>query len=68
MKFKYSFNIGSSIISGGTCNGQNLDLNNQKNLGMTVTDGAGVTIHMQAYTETGASCGTSNRVPQTLNR
>jgi len=30
------------------------------------SNGAGVTIHMQAYTETGASCGTSNRVTQTL--
>ena len=80
IKFEYSFNIGSSIISGGTCNGENLDINSQNNIGMTAANGSGVatlnvpippgagglTVHMQAYTETGASCGTSNWVTQTL--
>ncbi len=81
IKFKYSFNTGSSAISGGICNGQTLDLNSQLNIAMTTADssgiatlnvpiplnGSGVTIHMQAYTETGASCGISNRVTQTLD-
>jgi len=80
MKFKYSFNTGSSVISGGTCNGQNLDINSQKNIGMTNANGsgvaivnvpipliaAGVTLHMQAYTDTGGNCGISNRVTQVL--
>jgi len=80
IKFKYSFNTGSSAISGGTCNGQNLDINNQKNIGMTNANGSGVatlnvpiplvaagaTLHMQAYTDTGGNCGISNRVTQVL--
>ncbi|MCK5391830.1 MAG: hypothetical protein KAJ31_05340, partial [Deltaproteobacteria bacterium] len=80
VKFKYSFNTSSSVISGGICNGQTLDINNQKNIGMDVADGAGtatlnvpipsagagVRVHLQAYIDTGTSCGISNRVTQTL--
>lgn len=80
IKFKYALNTGSSAIVGGTCSGQNLGLVTQRNIGMTVADsngvatinvpipsaGAGVTLHMQAYTDTGAVCDTSNRVTQTL--
>jgi thermitase len=80
IKFKYSFTTGSSAISGGTCNGQNLDINSQNNIGMTSANGsgvatlnvpipnnaAGITLHMQAYTDTGGNCGISNRVTQVL--
>lgn len=80
IKFKYSFNTGSSTISGGVCSGQNLDISSQNNIGMTTANGSGVatlnvpvpsagsgiTLHMQAYTETGSTCGTSNRVTQIL--
>lgn len=80
IKFVYSFNTGSSAISGGVCNGQNLDLSSQNNIGVTTADGSGVaslnvpiplsgsgvTLHIQAHTDTGSSCATSNRVTQTL--
>jgi len=80
IQFKYSFNTGSSVISGGICDGQTLDLSSQFNIAMTTADGSGIatlnvpiplngsglTVHMQSYTDTGASCGISNRVTQIL--
>jgi len=78
--FKYSFNTGTSVISGGTCNGQTLGLSNAILLASVVADGsgtavfnvfigsglAGITIHIQAYAETPTTCGISNRVTQTI--
>lgn len=80
IKFKFSLNTGSIPISGGTCNGQNLDLNSQGNIGMAVANGSGVatinipiplsasglTVHLQSHTETGPSCSISNRVTQVI--
>ncbi|MGB3363641.1 MAG: S8 family serine peptidase [Thermodesulfobacteriota bacterium] len=78
--FKYSLSTGTSIISGGTCNGQSLGLNNAIMLRSVVTDGSGTaaynvnvpagfsgrTVHLQAYAETGSTCTISNRVTQTI--
>ena len=41
--FKYAFNTGTSVISGGTCNGQTLGLSNALLLAQVVADGSGTT-------------------------
>lgn len=78
IRFKYSFNTGSGVITGGVCAGQALDLDNHKNIGTAVVDGSGkaslnilipenvsgATAHLQAYTKSGSFCGISNRVTQ----
>ena len=78
--FEYSLNTGTSVISGGTCNGQTLDLDNAIMLTSIVADPTGtaifnvfvplefvgITVHLQAYAETGSTCGVTNRVTQTI--
>lgn len=69
---------GTSKISGGTCNGQSLDLNYAKALTSMAADSSGVAafnfkvpadfagkpVHLQAYAETDSKCEISNRVTQ----
>jgi len=71
---------GTSTISGGTCSGRSLDLDSAETLGSIVVDDSGTavfniklpadyagrTVHVQAYAETGSTCGISNRVTQTV--
>jgi hypothetical protein len=78
--FGYSQNTGTTVISGGACNGQSLGLNNAIILGTVIANGSGtaiynvnvpssfngITVHLQAYAQTASTCGISNRVTQTV--
>lgn len=78
--FKYSFNVGTDLISGGICNGQFLSIINPRTISSTTADGAGtasinvplpkkadgITLHLQAQAEGVSECGISNRVTQTI--
>ena len=80
VKFRYSTKTGSTVISGGVCDGQTLDMGSAKNLQTVIADGMGTaimsigvpssfsgkTVYLQAFSETATTCGLSNLLTQTI--